>query len=130
MQQQQDMLTILSINDYLQHTNNKLHITRDSQQIEIFTVDLTGAAYSIEGDGDGVPLTDDDYRALAEQMRAQEGHVAGLLRVARLNKMVPAVDAAAQFQRALHTLERTAGHTQRDLDTLHDGMMRLANDNA
>ena len=37
--------------------------------------------------------------------------------------------AAAQFQRALHTLEHSAGHTQRDLDTLHDGMMRLASDN-
>ena len=125
----QDMLTILSINEYLQHTDKKLHITRDNQQIEIFTVDLTGAAYSIEGDGDGVPLTDDDYRALAEQMRAQEGHLSGLLRVARLNKMLPAVDAAAQFSQALHTLERTAGHTQRDLDTLRDGMMRLASDN-
>ena len=40
-----------------------------------------------------------------------------------------AIDAAAQFSQALHTLEHSAGHTQRDLDTLHDGMMRLASDN-
>lgn len=70
MPTQEDIFSILSINTYLQHTNKKLHIKREDKPVEIFTVDLTGHAFSLDSD-EGIPLTSDDIRNLVEQMQQQ-----------------------------------------------------------
>ncbi len=68
---QDDIFSILSINTFLQHTEKKLHITHEGKQVEIFTVDLTGRAFSMELDEQGIQLTSDDIRALTQQARSQ-----------------------------------------------------------